>query len=160
MATKRYTTRREAFSAFGATGLAGIALAGWAKPETALDNIQGDSPHQPSAPAGDDTDLLALAAELNGLNDLSESISASYGDTVDIPAEVDARLIALGKQEVALRDKISRLPALTAEGRSAKAGIAVGLLDVFLDRENLGSEDRLMLSLCLDVQRHALQVTA
>ena len=104
--------------------------------------------------------MLALAAELNGLNDLSESISASYGDTVDIPAEVDARLIALGKQEVALRDKISRLPALTAEGRSAKAGIAVGLLDVFLDRENLGSEDRLMLSLCLDVQRHALQVTA
>ena len=54
MATKRYTTRREAFSAFGATGLAGIALAGWAKPETALDNIQGDSfsrisrPHQPA----------------------------------------------------------------------------------------------------------------
>ena len=160
MATKRYTTRREAFSALGATGLAGIALAGWAKPETTLDNIQGDSPHQPFAPAGDDTELLALAAELNRLNDLSDSISASWGDAFDIPAEVDARLVELGKQEVAVRDKISRLPAFTMEGRSAKAGIAVGLLDVFLDRENLGSEERLLLSLCLDVQRHALQVVA
>lgn len=141
--------RREAFTALGATGLAGIAMAGWAKPS-----------HQPSAPAGGDAELLALSAELNRLNDLSESISASYGDTVDIPKEVDAQLVDLGKQELALRDKISRLPALTAEGRSAKAGIAVGLLDVFLDRENLGSEDRLLLSLCLDVQRHAQQVAA
>ena len=139
--------RRDAFTALGATGLAGIAGLCWAQPEN-LATI-------PKAPAGEDGPLLALVAELETVDAKYDALSGHWGDVVSVPDHVDAQLFVWGREAEALRLKVSAIPAATTAGTAAKARIGAALIDVFSDPEALGSQDRLLLSLCADVIRHS-----
>ena len=143
MAMNRISTasRRDALAALGGTGLAGIAGLCWARPEGLADT--------PKAPAGDDSRLLDLVAQLQALTTQHDRLSAAWGDVVHLPEQVDAELVEISDQEDALRDQIAATPSTTAAGAAAKAKIAANLVLAFPD--DLDSTDRLMLSLCRDI---------
>ena len=143
--TCRRQSRREVFTALGATALAGIAAASVLKPETL--NRQDGS-------ASRDTALLALVDQLRASDAQYHELTAPYADTLDDPpAEVEADIESNVRATNVLRIELANIPAFTRAGRQAKAW---ALLDEWgLEKEGdqpwEGDTNYLLWSLARDV---------
>ena len=139
-------TRREAFTALGATGLAGVIMAGIARPDPVL----ATTPKP--APAGDDFALLRLAAELTETDARYASTNEPWSHLIEpAPQAVDDELEALAAHAQELRLRIAGLHALTAAGRAAKARLAMDQIAMVTGGMDLDPHEQVIMSLCRDV---------
>ena len=145
MDSQKFTTRRDAFAAFGATGLAGIALAGFARPEA----IAAPKP----APAGSDSELLRLVEELIQTDIAYFQTNLPWSDLVEpAPDWVEEALSALATHGWALRRKIAETPSRGALGMAAKARVTKDQLLAWGDPVGLDPNEAIILSLCCDIE--------
>ncbi len=105
--------RRDTFAALGATVLAGIAVAGFCRPE-----MLAQTAHVPNP----DALLLQLVAQLRTSVERFHDLCAPYYDLTEEPlVEVNAEIAQVVAINRDLRIKAANIPAHSLSGRKAKA---------------------------------------